>query len=112
MITEKIENVIRTLDKLEFMVPKEAWKVIGLAMAELKDAATSTQALENHQSIKPSGLTIIDIFGQSDGQGHIRVCPARLGDLLGDLAEALADVNLAQAEGRPRLAVVPAPEGE
>lgn len=105
MIAEKINNVTRRLDKLEYLVSPEVWKLIGLALEELTDAAKSAVALEHHQGPARPGLTIIDIFAEPDNKGRLRVDPARMGVLFGDLAEAFRDVaEQGTTHGGPLLA--------
>jgi hypothetical protein len=102
MIAEKISNVIGRLDKLEYMISPEAWRIISLALTELADAAGSVRGLETQQSLTPAGLTVIDLVSESDPAGKPAVSAALLGGLLGDIAEALRDIDDIRPTPRPR----------
>jgi len=111
MIAKKIESVIRRFDKLEYMVSPEAWAVIRLGMNELQDAAASADALERSHSLKPAGLTVIDLFTEADTSGTAQVSPEKLGDILGDLAEALRDMAAAPQTRGLKFSIIRPSEG-
>ena len=115
MIADKIRSVVQRLDKLEFMISREAWAVLQLGLAELTDAAASAEALENHQAEQTPQLTVVDIFTGRDADGNLLVDLDGLAGLMGDLSEAMFDVAEAMPGKRrvvgpaPPLASVPAP---
>lgn len=103
MIAKKVEAVTKRLEKLKFQVEAPAWRVIREAMTELIDISANVRAVELRlrNSTTTAGLDLAEAFTEPDADGKFKVSLARVGHLLGDIAQVLQD-DAGRRPGFPR----------
>lgn len=93
MIAKRIEVLIKRLEKLKNQVEPSTWTMIRNATAELIDIAANVRTVELRlrDSSPASGLGMAEAFTEPDEDGNFKVNMARVGRVLGDIAQLLRD---------------------